>query len=95
MNSVDFASWINDTNTNGGGGTITNDRMKRLLPITMPNLTDPHNYHWRWDYLVLLLAGDNGYWQDGYVTGVDDIDYYDMILKVDLLKNIILVSMEH
>lgn len=28
-----------------------------------------------------LLAGDNGYWQDGYVTGVDDIDYYDMIFK--------------
>lgn len=83
MNSVDFASWINDTNTNGGGGTyITNDRMKKIVAYhnakpygPAQRITDDGTI------LYSLLAGDNGYWQDGYVTGVDDIDYYDMIFK--------------
>lgn len=83
MNSVDFASWINDTNTNGGGGIyINNDRMKKIVAYhnakpygPAQRITDDGTI------LYSLLAGDNGYWQDGYVTGVDDIDYYDMIFK--------------
>lgn len=83
MNSVDFASWINDTNTNGGGGVHFNaSRMEQILAY---HNAKPYGPGQRiaddGTILYSIPAGNNGYWMDGYANGIDDIDWYEAIFK--------------
>lgn len=83
MNSVDFASWMNDTFTNGGSGVyFTPERMEQI--VGYHNAT-PYGPGQRiaedGTILYSLGAGSNGQWLDGYANGIDDIDWYDVIYK--------------
>lgn len=84
MNSVDFGSWMNDTFVNGGGTAFfTNDRMQKIEAY---HNAKPYGYSTRITNDGTLLYGisDNngdGYWDDGYGHGIDDVDWYDAIYK--------------
>lgn len=83
MNSVDFASWINDTNTNGGGGVHFNaSRMEQILAYHNAKPYGP-GQRMTDDGTILysIPAGNNGYWMDAYANGIDDIDWYEAIFK--------------
>ena len=85
MNSVDFASWMNDTKTNGGSGAY-------FLPDRMEKLVDYHNatpcgpgQRVTSDGTILYSISErgdgSGLWQDGYAYGINDEDYFDVIFK--------------
>ena len=84
MNSVDFASWMNDARTNTGSSVFfENDRMK--LIIAYHNATPYTPGVRKADDGTLLYAipakPDNSVWQDGYAYGIDDIDWYNVVYK--------------
>ena len=85
MNSVDFASWMNDTATNGGDGTyFSADRMKRLVEYRNATPSGP-GQRVTSDGNTLYSISDrgdgSGLWQDGYAHGINDEDYFDVIFK--------------
>jgi len=84
MNSVDFASWMNDARTNTGSSVFfENDRMKQI--IAYHNATPYTPGVRKADDGTLLYAipakPDNSVWQDGYAYGIDDIDWYNIVYK--------------
>lgn len=85
MNSVDFASWMNDTATNGGGGTyFSADRMKQLVAYRNAKPCGPGQRVTSDGNILYSIAdrGDeSGLWQDAYAHGVNDEDYFDVIFK--------------
>lgn len=85
MNSVDFASWMNDTATNGGGGTYFGaDRMKQLVAYRNAKPNGP-GQRIASDGTTLYSISDrgdgSGLWQDAYAHGINDEDYFDVIFK--------------
>ncbi len=83
MNSVDFASWMNDADYNNGDGVFfDNDRMKQI--VDYHNAT-PSGYGQRKtaDGRTLYAIGtsNNQTWQDGYGYGIDDVDWYSEVYK--------------
>ena len=83
MNSVDFASWMNDTFANGGNPVFFDaDRMDQI--VAYHNAT-PYKPGQRitsdGTIMTGISAGDNGYWLDGYAYGIDDVDWYSEIYK--------------
>lgn len=83
MHSVDFASWMNDTFTNGGGGAFFGeDRMKGILEYHNATPYGPGQRITEDGRILLSMpAGDNGYWLDPYGYGVDDVDWYAEVYK--------------
>lgn len=84
MNSVDFASWMNDARTNTGSSVFfENERMKQI--IAYHNATPYTPGVRKADDGTLLYAipakPDNSVWQDGYAYGIDDIDWYNVVYK--------------
>ena len=83
MNSVDFASWMNDTFANLGSAVFFDaNRMEQI--VAYHNAT-PYKPGQRItsDGTIMsgISAGDNGYWLDGYGYGIDDVDWYSEIYK--------------
>lgn len=83
MNSVDFASWMNDTFANGGSSVFFDaDRMEQI--VAYHNAT-PYKPGQRitsdGTIMTGISAGDNGYWLDGYAYGIDDVDWYGEVYK--------------
>ena len=90
MNSVDFASWMNDQYNNMGWGTFFND--ERMAQIKAYHEATPVGPGTRKDKNGNLLYGIeavDGVYKDGYAYGVDDVDWYDAIFKSSTF------SMEH
>lgn len=83
LNSVDFASWMNDTFTNGGDGVFFDaDRMSNIVAYHNATPSGPgQRITSDGTTLYAIAAGDNGYWLDGYGYGIDDIDWYDVVYK--------------
>lgn len=78
MNSVDFASWYNDTHTNGGGSVFfAKEHMNRIVAYHNANpyekgkrITDDGTI------LTNLPINDDGKsWADKYDLGNDDVDW--------------------
>lgn len=85
MNSVDFASWINDTRTNGGQSTyFSADRMDRIVEYHNAKPSGPGQRVTK-DGRTLYSIGErsdgSGLWQDGYAYGINDEDFFDVIFK--------------
>ena len=91
MNSVDFASWMNDTFVNGGqsvyfgtgGPGESNNRFNQILEY---HNAQPYGNGVRMTddgKLVYALPQitDQGQWGGGFSTGVDDFDWYDLLYK--------------
>ena len=83
MNSVDFASWMNDTFANLGNAVFFDaNRMEQI--VAYHNAT-PYKPGQRitsdGTIMTGISAGDNGYWLDGYGYGIDDVDWYSEISK--------------
>lgn len=83
MNSVDFASWMNDTMTNGGGGAFfTEDWMKKIVAYRNAKPYTPGKRITEdGEILTGIPDGGNGYWLDGYGYGIADEDWYSVIYK--------------
>lgn len=83
MNSVQFASWINDALTNRGSAVRFNDAyMDRLT--TWQNATPyaPGQRITADGTIVYSVEPQaSGQWFGGFSTGADDIDYYDIVYK--------------
>lgn len=83
MNSVDFASWMNDTFTNGGGGPFFGEQ--RMNDIVAYHNAKPYGPGQRItaDGTIMsgIAAGNNGYWLEAYGNGIDDVDWYGEIYK--------------
>lgn len=83
MNSVDFGSWVNDGNTNSGGGIFfSKDRMDQIVAFRNAKPYGPGTRITD-DGTILYgtPAGNNGYWQDGFAAGIDDVDWFSTIFK--------------
>ncbi len=91
MNSVDFASWMNDTYYNSGWGTyFSTDRMKQIVDYHNAKQVGPGTRQLADGTLVYGIGSSNGTtWDDGYANGIDDVDWYDAIYKKSTF------SMEH
>ena len=85
MNSVDFASWINDTNTNGGAGVyFTPERMDQIVAYHNAKPYGPGSRITANGEILYSISdrGDgSGLWQDGYAYGINDEDYFDLVFK--------------
>lgn len=83
MNSVDFGSWVNDGNTNSGGGIFfSKDRMDQIVAFRNAKPYGPGTRITD-DGTILygIAAGENGYWLDGFGYGIDDVDWFSTIFK--------------
>ncbi|WP_276893635.1 TonB-dependent receptor [Hallella bergensis] len=83
MNSVDFASWMNDTDFNSGNGVFfNNDRMAQIVAYHNATPSGP-GQRITADGKTLYAIGtqNNTTWQDGYAYGIDDVDWYDVVYK--------------
>lgn len=90
MNSVDFASWMNDTFTNDGqglyfgvGGSGENNRFNEIVEY---HNAKPYSNGVRIkDDGTLVYAmpryNSTGQWVGGFSNGVDDVDWYEMLYK--------------
>ncbi len=83
MNSVDFASWMNDYTTNGGGSPqFDSDRM---AAIEAYHNATPYGKGSRitsdGTILYAIDSSNGSTWNDGYGYGVDDVDWYDVVYK--------------
>ena len=85
MNSVDFASWMNDATTNEGDGVyFTQERMDQIVAYHNAKPYGPGSRITS-DGTILYSIGErndgSGLWQDGYAYGINDEDYFDFIFK--------------
>ena len=90
MNSVDYASWVNDAYANSGWGTFFD--AERMAKIKAYHEATPIGPGTRKDANGNILYGIeavNGVYADGYGNGVDDVDWYDAVFKTSTF------SMEH
>lgn len=84
MNSVDFASWMNDARTNTGNSVFfEKDRMKQIEAYHNAAPYAPGIRKTADGTLLYAIPAkpDNSVWQDGYAYGIDDIDWYDVVYK--------------
>lgn len=83
MSSVNFASWMNDTRINGGEGTFfTAERMQAIQEFANATPVGPGTRRTADGKLVYGISSSNGKtWDDGYNTGIDNVDWYDAIYK--------------
>lgn len=83
MNSVDFASWMNDTFTNGGGSPFFDSEWMNEI-VAYHNAT-PYGPGQRitadGTILTNMKIKNNGSWDNAYSTAIDDVDWYDAIYK--------------
>lgn len=83
MNSVDFASWMNDHFANAGYSVFFDQ--KRMNDIVAFRNAKPYGKGQRIteDGTILnnITPRSNGTWNDGYRTGVDDVDWIDAIFS--------------
>lgn len=91
MNSLDFATWVNDTHVNNGdskyfGRTEDGDKGNRFNEVLDYYNAKPYSPGVRVKEdgtFVYALPGYNssGQWNGGFSTGVDDVDWYKMLYK--------------
>ena len=84
MNSVNFASWMNDTFSNGGSGVyFTPERMDQIVAYHNAAPYGPGQRITEDGTILYSIAPNtsNGQWLDGYANGIDDVDWYDAIYK--------------
>lgn len=82
MNSVDFASWMNDAQTNSGNSVFFDAaRMERIEAYHNGRPIGPGARETSMGILYAIDADSNGNWLDGYAAGIDDVDWYDAIYK--------------
>ncbi len=83
MNSLDFASWMNDAAVNTGSGLIFNaDRVAAIKEYHDATPVSPGVRVTSSGKEVYAISSSNGVtWDDGYSYGVDDIDWYDVVYK--------------
>ncbi|MDR1718175.1 MAG: TonB-dependent receptor [Prevotella sp.] len=83
MNSVQFASWVNDALTNQGQGVRFNESyMERLITWQNAKPYAPGQRITADGTIVYALeAQSSGQWNGGFSTGADDVDYYDEVYK--------------
>lgn len=85
MNSVDFASWMNDTRTNGGEGIYFSlERMKQIVEYHNATPSGPGKRvtsDGKIIYSIPERSDGSGLWADGYAYGVNDVDSFDLIFK--------------
>lgn len=90
MNSVDFASWMNDQYNNMGWGTFFNDeRMAQIKAYHEATPVGPGTRKDKNGNLIYGIEAVDGVYKDGYAYGVDDVDWYDAVFKGSAF------SMEH
>ncbi len=83
MNSVDFASWMNDASTNGGNSVFFDtDRMNQIVAYHNATPSGP-GQRTASDGTVLysIGIGSDGNWLNAYQHSVDDVDWYSEIYK--------------
>lgn len=85
MNSVDFASWINDALTNRGSGVRFDEGyMDRILTWRNATPYAPGQRITDDGTIVYSLepnSNGSGQWLGGFSTGADDVNYYDVVYK--------------
>lgn len=78
MNSVDFASWTNDANANGGEGLFFDaDRMAKIKAYHEASHYQNGSRIDKNGNILYAIDTTNGH--DGYGYGVDDVDWYDAV----------------
>lgn len=83
MNSVDFASWMNDATTaTGGGAYFDSDWMARIKEYHDATPVGPGTRKTADGKLVYGISSNNGStWADGYGYGIDDVDWYSEVYR--------------
>lgn len=83
MNSVEFATWVNDALTNKGkNGHFNDDRMQRILAWhNATPFAKGQRINNDGNIIYALEPGASGQWNGGFSTGADDVDYYDVVYK--------------
>lgn len=83
MNSVDFASWMNDVDANNGEGVFfDSDRMANIAAYHNATPSGPGQRTTADGRVIYAIDSSNGTtWNDGYGYGIDDIDWYDVVYK--------------
>lgn len=83
MNSVDFASWMNNSKVNNGEGLqFSLERMKAIQDYANATPVGPGTRRAADGTLLYSISSSNGsQWDDGYATAIDDVDWYNEIYK--------------
>jgi TonB-linked SusC/RagA family outer membrane protein len=83
MNSVDYASWVNDAYSNMGWGLFfDNDRMAQIQEYHNATPVGPGTRKTADGKLVYGISSNNGStWADGYGYGIDDVDWYSAVYQ--------------
>ena len=91
MNSVDYATWVNDSQINSGKNKYfgrkedgdSNDRFNQILDYYYANPYSPGVRIKDDGTFVYAHPSYNasGQWNGGFSNGVDDVDWYDMVYK--------------
>ncbi|WP_028912602.1 TonB-dependent receptor [Prevotella sp. MA2016] len=83
MNSVDYASWLNDAKTNQGQSVFFDaERMAAIKEYHDATPVGPGTRRTADGKLVYAIGSQNGTtWDDGYGYGIDDIDWYDVVYR--------------
>lgn len=83
MNSVMFASWVNDAlTTNGGSPRYSGDFMKRIVDWHNATPIAPGQRKTADGRIIYSVEpNESGQWLGGFSTGCDDVDYYDVVYK--------------
>ena len=85
MNSVDFASFINDANTNSGSSVFfDNERMAKIVEYHNAKPYKPGQRITEDGRILYALSPspwNETVWGDGYQVGIDDVDRFDIIYK--------------
>lgn len=83
MNSVMFASWINDfLTTNGGSPRFNEEYMGRIVAWHDATPIAPGQRMTADGKIIYSIEPNaSGQWNGGFSTGCDDIDYYDVVYK--------------
>lgn len=83
MNSVDFASWMNDFSTaEGGGAFFTDERMAQIKAYHEATPIGPGTRQDKNGNKLYAIGSSNGStWDDGYGYGIDDVDWYGVVYR--------------
>ena len=83
MNSVDYASWLNDAKTNQGQSVFFDaERMAAIKEYHDAKPIGPGTRLTADGKTVYAIGSQNGVtWNDGYGYGIDDVDWYDVVYK--------------
>ena len=83
MNSVDYASWLNDAKTNQGQSVFFDaERMAAIKEYHDAKPIGPGTRLTADGRTVYAIGSQNGVtWDDGYGHGIDDVDWYDVVYK--------------